>query len=271
MTSLSPETLEHLLWLTESGILPTVENQVKRHSAPYFWYDSSNLLTEQDRDCATICFVNTGQRIIGISANHVHEECVKLSRNGQVVCQIGGVTFDPALSRNGQVVCQIGGVTFDPCDRLIDRSSRLDLVTYDMSEIIVNQVGADIHHAFEWPPDLDPEGLLIIGGWVDELTRVHSRNSTYSFLHFIAYSDMIGEAQIGVVTYTSTSHPWGKESLPPDTNLGGISGGPVFLVREDPLTRLSLIGIIYEYGPTIEIIKACPLTVVREDGRIVDD
>ena len=253
MTSLSPETLEHLLWLTESGILPTVENQVKRHSAPYFWYDSSNLLTEQDRDCATICFVNTGQRIIGISANHVHEECVK------------------ALSRNGQVVCQIGGVTFDPCDRLIDRSSRLDLVTYDMSEIIVNQVDADIHHAFEWPPDLDPEGLLIIGGWVDELTRVHSRNSTYSFLHFIAYSDMIGEAQIGVVTYTSTSHPWGKESLPPDTNLGGISGGPVFLVREDPLTRLSLIGIIYEYGPTFEIIKACPLTVVREDGRIVDD
>ena len=85
----------------------------------------------------------------------------------------------------------------------------------------MNQVDADIHHAFEWPPDLDPEGLLTIGGWVDELTRVHSRNSTYSFLHFIAYSDMIGESQIGVVTYTSTSHPWGKESLPPDTNLGG--------------------------------------------------
>ena len=112
-----------------------------------------------------------------------------------------------------------------------------------MSEIIVNQVDADIHHASKWPPDLDPEGLLIIGGWVDELTRVHSRNSTYSFLHFIAYSDMIGESQIGVVTYTSTSHPWGKESLPPDTNLGGSPSSAIFDQPSRPVipTQFSLL------------------------------
>ena len=248
---LSPEErARHIVWLHESGILGVVERSVKRMTAPLYWADWSRPDGSQVLHTGTICFIHTGARLLGVTNRHVHDSCVK------------------ALADGPQVTCQIGGASFDPAARLIDRSEHYDLVTYDISEVQTNGADADIHYAPTWPPAVDPEGLVIVGGWLNAFRAEGENETTHSFLHFYAYTRNVSEEQIGVVTYTSKSIPWGSAGLPVGTDLGGMSGGPVFLIREDPLTKIVLIGINYEYHDSFEIVLARPLSLINEHGAI---
>ena len=103
-----------------------------------------------------------------------------------------------------------------------------------------------------------------------ESRREEEASTTHSFLHIIARCEHVTEENIGVVTYTSTSHPWGPKGLPSGTQLGGMSGGAVYLVEEDPLTKIFLVGTIYEYQPGLEIMLARPFTLINPDGSIRD-
>src|SRR5688572_18634264 len=114
-------------------------------SAPYYW-DEPERGPERRRG-GTMCFVHTGSRLLGITAGHIHQTIVERLRDGR------------------STWCQVGGHTFNPEARLIDCNIRLDLATYDVSEIQVNAVGADIHHAPLWPPTIDASDAYVVGGW----------------------------------------------------------------------------------------------------------
>ena len=219
-------------------------------TAAFHWFGTAANGEVRLLDSASVCFVHTGERLLGVSAWHVHADAVAILES------------DPRAS------CQIGGCTFDPRERVIDASEYFDLVTYDISEIQVNQAGADIHHAPEWPPQLGAAGLVLVGGWIDDLREEGDDETTHQFLHVAAYCDAVTERQIGVPLYKSSSQPWGDSPLLAGTELGGLSGGPVFQVVEDPLTKLYLVGVVFEYSPVYEIALARPLTLIKSDGRI---
>ena len=124
------------------------------------------------RDPRTVRETRDG--LLGVTNRHVHDSCVK------------------ALADGPQVTCQIGGASFDPAARLIDRSEHYDLVTYDISEVQTNGADADIHYAPTWPPAVDPEGLVIVGGWLNAFRAEGENETTHSFLHFYAYTDRSG-------------------------------------------------------------------------------
>ena len=44
----------------------------------------------------------------------------------------------------------------------------------------------------------------------------------------------------------------------------------MYLVQEDPLTKIYLIGTIYEYQPGFEIMLARPFSLIEADGKIRD-
>jgi hypothetical protein len=50
--------------------------------------------------------------------------------------------------------------------------------------------------------------------------------------------------------------------------LGGMSGGPVFRLVEEGLTRLEFVGTVYEHGPTFELVFARSAAVIRADGTL---
>ena len=110
---------------------------------------------------------------------------------------------------------------------------------------------------------------MIVGGWVSDLTQENSDSSTNSFLHVFARCDNYTEQKIGVAIYPSTSVAWGDSALAAGTELGGLSGGPVFVVREEPLTEVYQVGVVFEYQPTYEIILARPLSLVGSEGEIL--
>jgi hypothetical protein len=47
-----------------------------------------------------------------------------------------------------------------------------------------------------------------------------------------------------------------------------MSGGPVFQLKENPLTYLNVAGIIHQYNRTLELFLIRPLTRVLADGTI---
>jgi hypothetical protein len=247
---LTPEQEARLRTFVVSGFLPVLETAMRRMSAPFWWHTPALEGGGMTRG-GTICFVHTGQRLIGVTAAHVHREISRLRGD------------------SAGVWCQIGGHTFSPEACLIDIDDDLDLATYSLSEIQVAASLADVHHAVRWPPVVDPKAACIVGGWPWQLSSSREKATDFQFLHFIGRLDSHSEQQLGAVTATSTSIPWGPRALPQGTNLGGMSGGPIFSLAESGVTHLALIGIVYEYQPGFEIVLGRPLSLVAESGEIL--
>lgn len=237
--------------LVDSGYIPTIEQWAKNQCAPLWWYDATRPRGMQTIKGATVCFVHTGKRLLGISAAHVHLECVS------------------ALKSDPKIACQLGGHSFDPDRYVLAMDKELDLVVYGLSEVQVNATGAYIHHAPVWPPVVADGNACVMGGWLWSLSEDGDHQVTHSFLHFITRFQTHFQAKLGIVTGTSTSIPWGQNPLPRGTNLGGMSGGPVYCVSERAgLVQMTLVGIVYEYQPSFEIALARPLSLIDVHGSI---
>jgi hypothetical protein len=152
---------------------------------------------------------------------------------------------------------------------LIDSDRDLDLATYDISEVITNAAGVDVHYAATWPPEILDNDVAIVGGWPWHLSTAIGQSVTHKFLHFLCRVQRSTGSQLGAALYTSTSVPWGSSPMPKALNIGGMSGGPVYRILENPLTQLSLAGIVFEYQPGYELALARSLAVVRPDGTFV--
>lgn len=245
-SALTPRQLANMHHLRRTGYLPTVEQLAKRLSAPFWW---TNPITGRIEG-GSICFVHTGSTLLGVTAAHVHD------------------CYFSRRADRADLHCQIGSHTFDPMARLIDIDRSLDVATYQLSEIQVNAARADIHYAPTWPPEIDRTDVHLVCGWISALAKDRGSSVTHSFLHFIAGLSSASEASLGIVTYTSTSTAWGGSRLPAGTNMGGMSGGPLYRMSETGLSSLTLVGVVYEYQPSFEIVVGRPLSTVKADGSI---
>ena len=217
------EQLDALRHLVKSGFIPTIEENAKRLTAPFFWYDPEREKGPRTIAGGTICFVDTGVRLLGLTAAHVHRGCMT------------------ALDRDPELGCQIGGHSFQPSKHLIDIDDDLDLATYELSKIQVDAARADIHTPSIWPPRVTDD-LVLVGGWPWTSVVEHVGNSTHDFLFFIGHSADASEGKLSMATFKSTSIPYGTRRLSPDLNIGGMSGGPMYVLKEDLIARLELVG-----------------------------
>ena len=235
-----------------SGFLSTLESNAKRLTAPFYWYAPERPLGSRTLGGGTICFIQTGHRLLGVTAAHVHRAYVN------------------RLEQDPEIACQIGGHSFQPTAHLIDIDDDLDLATYGLSEIQTNAAGADIHAPPAWPPELAGD-LHVVGGWLWRSTTERSGYSTHDFLTFIGQSRGSSDRNLLMETFRSTSQPYGPRSLSPDVNIGGMSGGPMYALKLEPLVRLEMVGIISEYHEPYEFILARPLSRIAVDGSLNRD
>lgn len=85
-----------------------------------FWLSSGPQGGAKVRQNGTLCYFNTATRRIGITADHVY----------------AGYLADKEAY--DEVECQFGGSTVNPEDRLIARSQKYDLATFDVPEVVVS-------------------------------------------------------------------------------------------------------------------------------------
>jgi len=110
--------------------------------------------------------------------------------------------------------------------------------------------------------------VYFVTGWPRALTESGKGSRTHKFLHFITKLAECLPTNLRLLTQTSTSVAWGDEALPPDTDLGGMSGGAIYRLSEARLTELTLVGIIYEDSIESEYVLARPLSLIDANGSI---
>ncbi len=247
---LTPAEVAELKELARQGILPALRSAAKESTSPYYWYDSRAEQGARMLGGGTMCVVDTGERLIGVTNQHIHSQAL-------------AAWVDPDLA------LQVGSHSFDPTARLIDVDGSVDLATCALSDVQIAAMRVFPHHALQWPPPQPALGdLLLVGGWPWRMVEEDVHKSHHDFLNFIGRANVVSERHVGMRTYTSSSVPWGGRALPPGTNLGGMSGGPVYRIDLDSMVPLTFVGIIYEYSPGFEQVFSVPLRRVRADGSI---
>jgi hypothetical protein len=156
---------------------------------------------------------------------------------------------------------QIGDCRLDPLQQLIFEDDALDLAAIALTPAQARQVagGGDTGSSFfspaTWPPEPVCEGdYIAFGGFPGELRRVDGHDS----VTFSSFSN--GASRVPLVRdtyfvsqfereYWVTSF-WNLDS-PDLRKLGGLSGGPAFILRK---LHYDFVGLMYEFSEDYEVL-----------------
>ncbi len=241
--------------MERSGYLPLLRAQAQASTAPFWWFvDATAATPAKIRHNGSICFVHTGERIVGVTADHVYRGYLDDLRSLAVVCQIGSVRFQPER-------------------RVISSDKDVDLATFDVPEFMVAAAGRRAHYPPLWPDAPLAEGdLVIAGGYPGPLRAERGIQAEFPFVSLATRVRQSSDAHSALQLDLATSM-WPGERLWPGADLGGMSGGPVFRFHGDgaehPIEHLQVAGFIYEYNPDYEIMRARHGTQVARDGAVV--
>jgi hypothetical protein len=202
----------------------------------------------------TICYVDTGTRELGITANHVYQ------------------TYLRALQKHGAdaIEWQYGSSTIYPERHVVDTSERWwDIATFDVPGVFVSATlkqPKDHHHAVHWPPAQGQTGEPVLyGGYPESLRADKGAEAELPFQWVIGRVSETDAEHIIVKPEFRTSEWQGPDR---NYNPSGWSGGPVFRDVENQLIhRLELVGFIYAYSGEDHVI-ARHADVVLADGNI---
>lgn len=177
-------------------------------------------------------------------------------------------------------VFQIGNLEFNPLERVIGESPKMDLVSIDLKGINVNElimregIGSEFFVPPCWPPKKIKSGDYVVfggfpGKWrqylswneivFDSWSSGGSKVSSVSEKHFICQF----EREFWVESFNLHDHD-GLDLH----QLGGLSGGPVFIHRG---LYWELIGIIYEFSEGFDLMYIRPADLLNYDGTIRND
>jgi hypothetical protein len=176
--------------------------------------------------------------------------CVLQLRTGTHVATASHVLagYEKRVRKGESVNWQVGKLLpFDPIPRIAWRDDRKDTVFLRLLEDELRTIGpCNIWKPPQWPPVVPQVGqILLVAGHPGALREVRSdmigAGPFSALFRVTTVGEDYGTCQIehkDLVSFNGTPPP------PPGTDMGGISGGPVFLLDSIP----QLIGVITDLG-----------------------
>ena len=241
------------------GYMTWYSNMAMNMCAP-FWWSAGRPGSAEIRGNGTICYVNTGTRHIGITADHVFEEYLK------DLLKFGAENIE----------CQFGGSTISPENRLIDRSpaTALDISTFDVPVVFVTGSARTYHHnALRWPPEpLNAAEAVIHGGYPQVLRSPKTGKVEFPFQWFLTKANDADSRRIALHPDVPNVYWPGHEGNEINQRFGGQSGGPVYRVIDQNLAkgetadRMEWVGMIYNLVDVL--VLARPASMINADGTI---
>jgi hypothetical protein len=244
----------------DTALLEAGRTWANESCAPLWWDEPERDQVADRRKVGTVCLVDTGSRLIGITAQHVHRQLAARLESG----------LTPS--------CQLGGTTFDPLSRLIDQDDDIDLATYDLSPVVVAASGNREWRAPSWPPLAAEVGMACsLGGYPYQLTSelqvapselTPARRREFKFLCFYVFRISDRSSRRVVCDVDPENSPsWTKERFPSGALFDGMSGGPLIqFPQTSGITTFSLRAIIVDRGFNQVVCR--PLQFVQPDGRL---
>jgi hypothetical protein len=232
--------------LERSGYLPALRGWIMSHTASFFWHDANGHVCHN----GTLSFVDTGTARLAITADHVCTAYLEDLAAGRV--------FE----------CQFGGVLVRPEQMLIARDAQLDVATFRMPSVAMSH-NVHFHTAGTWPPPPPAPGeWLFYAGYPGAHRVERSRTIDHGLEALFGPVTDVNRSKIAfLLDFEALRWPLhDHEAI--NQRLGRMSGGPVFRLIEEGLTRLEFVGIVYEHGETLELVFARSAAVIRADGTI---
>lgn len=236
-----------------AGYLPHIRAIAQIATATIWWSRSSSPIGSAVLHNGTMTFVNTGEKTICVTAAHVYKKYLEHNR-----------AFN-------DLECQVGSVRINLEDYVIDCSDSLDLVTFEISTILLAASRASAHGAPTWPPGQLLESEIVILGGYPGLLRIEEQGQLGTpFVSFIARVAQTSLDHSAIQLNLEDAYwPDGSGGLAPASELGGISGGPIFRYRTDPIEYFEIVGFIYEASTSFGIIFARHASCIDGLGHII--
>jgi hypothetical protein len=197
--------------------------------------------------------VRTPQRLILVTAGHVYD------------------AYQREKAAATEIACQIGNAKFQPEERLIDRGRCADLVTFELSDQELEAIGCLPIEA--WPP-LKPEpGWAISYAGVPKIARkqLAARIFEFGVSHHMGLVHSVNEQTFSsIVEHERLVVDPNRPSLPPGSDMGGMSGGPVITMRGEKFLTYRLCGLITDSMPSADYFLFTRADLIGPDGTIND-
>jgi len=238
--------------MERSGYLPALRDIAQAICAPFWWHGLAPTGEYKILHNGTVCFLRTESRLLGITAHHV----------------LAKYRLD--LAADPQLHCQFGSSTVQPEGRVIAESEELDLVTFDVSDVQAAAIRVSPHVPISWPSaPVTPAEVVLYGGYPGSLRDEGPRTAEIPFQWFVGSPLSVTSSYVKLrVDFENFHQPLNRLPIL-NTELGGLSGGPVFRFVSGPVVeRLELAGFISESQPNLGLVYARPAHCVLADGTL---
>jgi hypothetical protein len=239
-------------------------------TAPLYW-----VIREDDKQYkvrnGSAFFLDAGVGPFGVTACHVVNGWREARKNGGVIAV--------------QIGCDLL-LDFEGKNRLIDEHDKIDIATFQITASEISSINKVILTGSqkEWPPHPPEERKGIYFSGFPGVETILSSPSSFEFgaVSLSSVANSVSELDISTLTERQDLIDVMGNGFPPENfDFGGISGGPMLTVIENPRTLLrswSLAGVIYE-GPNppgdgvqaisnLEIIRARRAHFILPDGKL---
>lgn len=228
-----------------------------KFATPVFFGESPHTSSSAFIRNGTSTLLMLDGRYLGVTCQHVLEGYRQFKQNNDGFFYMGPIQINP-----------------EQC--LISEDKEYDLAIFDLSNLVgkvpeLNE--AKFVKPSTWPPnDISKEDVICMAGfpgiWRDQMSLGHLRFYSYSsgaaevvsvrensFVTTVKIADCITQINHGKI--------WGS--------IGGLSGGPVFVWRKTPILIAELVGFIYEYQESFDLMFVRSGNVIGVDGKIISN
>lgn len=221
-----------------------------------FWHIPVNRRHRIILNSGTVFFVNLGSGPFGVTAAHV----------------VKGLIKDKNSYPN--LLCQIGNQLIDPSESLLGFDYSTDLATFSIATENLANMGIIPHvDPGPWPPRIPQEGKgAFFGGFRKGSGKEFNVNEPYPFDFWNGFDILSGVYDHQLKIHFEREywvHRPGRFEPEADSDWGGVSGGPLFALFENPVVFYQLVGVISQYSETLELLVAKPARLISKSGFII--
>lgn len=254
-----PISIERAKELMAGDLAEVYRGILNTSCAPIFWFDRTRPSLAILGN-GTVTFMQTPERILGVTAAHVLQGYLEDQRRADVVLQI------------------MDGVIDEIENRIIDISEKFDLATFAVESRFLSKIGKPIVPLQNWPPRPPQEGRgIMLAGFpaIERLTEEDRVN--FGLFTALVIARRVTDVQITWLIEQDAQLQNASIAPPPQNYaLGGISGGPVitWLESNTHIATYALGGIITEHPDyennefSIERVIAVRADLISPNGRI---
>ena len=261
--NLDPKKIEAAKRLVQGSLGQEAAKFPIMFAAALFFARQPRRGVELELNNGTISFLDLEHRQIGITCFHVLE------------------AYRQKRAQDPTIDCYLGLLSLELLPRIIDHDSELDIVTLDLRGLNLKHVSnhPQISSAFfcpaVWPCAEVQEGDFVTFGGFPRLFRVPLNFRDLEFGSFSYVGCRVASVCEEHIVCQFEREYWVPpvswvspiKELPDagQLDLGGLSGGPVFILRQ---LHWEFVGIIYQYSIEYELLYIRPAKFIRTDGRI---